>query len=95
MGQYGDTRRARAGHLFRATEIDVMQRQPRARERPILNAFGAWRVIFFVGLTLLALTICAFFWTKSRGAYDELGGGVPVNALVIGRICISEQAATR
>ena len=30
MGQYGDTRRGRAGHLFRATEIDVMQRQPRA-----------------------------------------------------------------
>ena len=63
-----------------------MQRQPRAHERPILDAFGAWRVIFFVGLTLLALTICAFFWTKSRGAYDELGRGVPVNALVIGRI---------
>lgn len=61
------------GHLFRATKIDVMQRQPRAHERPILDAFGAWRVIFFVGLTLLALTICAFFWTKSRGAYDELG----------------------
>jgi hypothetical protein len=31
-------------------------------------------------------TICAFFWTKSRGAYDELGRGVPVNALIIGRI---------
>lgn len=34
--------------FFRATEIDVMQRQPRAHERPILDAFGAWRVIFFV-----------------------------------------------
>ena len=86
MGQYGDTRRGRAGHLFRATEIDVMQRQPRAHERPRLDTFGAWRGIFFVGLTLLALTISAFFWTKSRGAYDELGRAVPVNALVMGPI---------
>ena len=62
-----------------------MQRQPRAHERPILDAFGAWRVIFF-GLTLLALTISAFFWTKSRGAYDELGRAVPVNALINGPI---------
>ena len=33
--------------------------------------FRAWRVIF-AGLTLLALTLSAFFWAKSRGTYDEL-----------------------
>jgi len=85
MDQYGDIRRARAGHLFRGTEIDVMQRQPRAHEGPILDAFGAWRVIF-VGPTQPPLTLSAFFWTKSRGAYDELGRAVPVNALVSGQI---------
>ena len=57
---------------FEPHEIDVMQRKPRAVERPILDTFGVWRVIF-VGLTLLALTLSAFFWMKSKGASDELG----------------------
>jgi magnesium-transporting ATPase (P-type) len=70
---------------FEPHEIDVMQRQPRAVERPILDAFGVWRVIF-VGLALLALTLSAFFWMKSNGASDELGRAVAVNGLVIGQI---------
>ena len=48
-------------------------------------AFGIWRVIF-VGLALLALTLWAFFWTKSQNAPDELARAVAVNALVIGQI---------
>lgn len=70
---------------FEPHELDVMQRLPRAVDRPILDGFGVWRVIF-VGLALLALTLWAFFWMKSKGATDELARAVAVNALVIGQI---------
>jgi magnesium-transporting ATPase (P-type) len=62
-----------------------MRRLPRAVDRPILDAFGVWRVIF-VGLALLALTLWAFFWMKSKDASDELARAVAVNALVIGQM---------
>jgi magnesium-transporting ATPase (P-type) len=70
---------------FEPHELDVMRRAPRAVDRPILNSFGVWRVVF-VGLGLLALTLCAFFWMKSKGAPDALARTVAVNALVIGQI---------
>ena len=70
---------------FEPHELDVMIRPPRAVDRPILDGFGVWRVIF-VGLALLALTLWAFFWMKSKGASDELARAVAVNALVIGQI---------
>jgi magnesium-transporting ATPase (P-type) len=70
---------------FEPHELDVMQRPPRAVDLPILDAFGVWRVAF-VGLTLLALTLSAFFWMKSNGASDALARAVAVNALVIGQI---------
>jgi magnesium-transporting ATPase (P-type) len=62
-----------------------MQRKPRAVDRPILDAFGVWRVVF-IGLALLALTLWAFFWMKSKDASDELARAVAVNALVIGQV---------
>jgi magnesium-transporting ATPase (P-type) len=70
---------------FEPHELDAMQRQPLAVDRPILGGFGVWRVIF-VGLALLALTLWAFFWMKSKGASDELARAVAVNALVIGQV---------
>jgi magnesium-transporting ATPase (P-type) len=70
---------------FEPHELDVMQRLPRAVDRPILDGFGVWRVIF-VGLALLALTLWAFFWMKSKGSSDELARAVAVNTLVIGQI---------
>ena len=70
---------------FEPHELDVMQRPPRLVTRPILDLFAVWRVIF-VGLALLALTLCAFFWMKSQGAADELARAVAVNALVIGQV---------
>ena len=70
---------------FEPHELDVMQRLPRAVDRPIVDAFGVWRVVF-VGLVLLALTLWAFFWMKSKDASDELARTVAVNALVIGQI---------
>jgi magnesium-transporting ATPase (P-type) len=70
---------------FEPHELDVMHRAPRVVNRPILDAFGIWRVVF-VGLALLALTLWGFFWMKSKGASDELARAVAVNALVIGQV---------
>jgi magnesium-transporting ATPase (P-type) len=70
---------------FEPHELDVMERPPRVVNRPILDGFGVWRVIF-VGLGLLALTLWAFFWMKSKDASDDLARTVAVNALVIGQI---------
>ena len=70
---------------FEPHELDVMQRPPRASDPPILDGFGIWRVVF-VGLALLALTLWAFFWMKSKDASDELARAVAVNALVIGQV---------
>jgi magnesium-transporting ATPase (P-type) len=70
---------------FEPHELDVMRRAPRAVDRPILDRFGVWRICF-VGLALLALTLWAFFWMKSKDASDELARAVAVNALVIGQV---------
>jgi len=70
---------------FEPHELDVMRRPPRAVDRPILDAFGVWRVVF-VGTALLLLTLWAFFWMKSRDASDPLARTVAVNALVIGQV---------
>jgi magnesium-transporting ATPase (P-type) len=70
---------------FEPHELDVMQRPPRAVDRQIVDGFGIWRVVF-VGLALLALTLWAFFWMKSKDASDALARAVAVNALVIGQI---------
>jgi magnesium-transporting ATPase (P-type) len=70
---------------FEPHELDVMRRPPRAVDRPILDAFGLWRVVF-VGVALLALTLWAFFWMKSQNASDELARAVAVNILVVGQV---------
>jgi magnesium-transporting ATPase (P-type) len=70
---------------FEPHELDVMNRPPRAVDRPILTGFGIWRVIF-VGLTLLAVTLSVFFWMKSRGASDQLARTVAVNMITIGQV---------
>ena len=69
---------------FEPHEFDVMERQPRSVDRPILTGFGIWRVVF-VGTALLAYTLCAFFWMKSYGASDALARTVAVNAISIGQ----------
>jgi magnesium-transporting ATPase (P-type) len=70
---------------FEPHELDVMQRVPRRVDRPILTAFGIWRIIF-VGLALLVYTLAAFFWMKSQGASDQLARTVAVNAITIGQV---------
>jgi magnesium-transporting ATPase (P-type) len=70
---------------FEPHELDVMQRPPRAVDRPILTNFGIWRVIF-VGLALVAVTLWAFFWMKSQNASDDLARTVAVNMITIGQV---------
>jgi magnesium-transporting ATPase (P-type) len=70
---------------FEPHEIDVMQRPPRAVDRPIVTGFGVWRIVF-VGLALLAYTLLAFFWMRSQGASDELARTVAVNTITIGQV---------
>jgi magnesium-transporting ATPase (P-type) len=70
---------------FEPHELDVMNRPPRAVDRPILTGFGVWRILF-VGLALLAVTLWAFFWMKSQGASDELARTVAVNMITIGQV---------
>jgi magnesium-transporting ATPase (P-type) len=70
---------------FEPHELDVMDRPPRAVDRPILTGFGIWRLVF-VGLALLAVTLWAFFWMKSHGASDQLARTVAVNMITIGQV---------
>ena len=70
---------------FEPHELDVMDRLPRAVDRPILTGFGIWRVAF-VGLALLTYTLLTFFWMKSQGASDQLARTVAVNAITIGQV---------
>jgi magnesium-transporting ATPase (P-type) len=70
---------------FEPHELDVMNRPPRAVDRPILTGFGVWR-ISFVGLALLAYTLWAFFWIKASGSSDALARTVAVNAITIGQV---------
>jgi magnesium-transporting ATPase (P-type) len=70
---------------FEPHELDVMRRQPRPIDRPLLDGFGVWRIVF-VGAALLALTLLFFFYAKQNGASDELARAIAVNALVIGQV---------
>ena len=70
---------------FEPHEVDVMQRPPRAVDRPIVTGFGIWRILF-IGLALLAYTLLAFFSMKSHGASDALARTVAVNAITIGQV---------
>src|SRR5499425_960467 len=70
---------------FEPHELDVMDRPPRSVDRPIVTAFGLWRILF-IGSALLAYTLLAFFWMKSQGASDPLARTVAVNAITIGQV---------
>ena len=69
---------------FEPHERDVMNRPPRVADRPILTAFGLWRVVF-VGLALLAFTLWVFFWMKSLDVADEVARTAAVNAITMGQ----------
>ncbi|MCX5570384.1 cation-transporting P-type ATPase [Kaistia nematophila] len=70
---------------FEPHEADVMRRPPRAVDRPIVTAFGLWRILF-VGAALVLYTLAAFFWMKAQGASDPMARTVAVNAITLGQI---------
>ncbi len=70
---------------FEPHEADVMQRQPRAVDRPIVTPFGIWRILF-VGAALVVYTLAAFFWMKDYGASDGMARTAAVNAITLGQV---------
>ncbi len=70
---------------FEPHETDVMQRTPRAVDRPIVTRFGIWRILF-VGAALVVYTLSAFFWMKNYGASDGMARTAAVNAITLGQV---------
>jgi magnesium-transporting ATPase (P-type) len=70
---------------FEPHEADVMQRRPRAIDRPIVTGFGIWRILF-VGAALVLYTLSAFFGMRAEGASDELARTAAVNAITLGQV---------
>ena len=70
---------------FEPHEADVMQRQPRAVDRPIVTPFGIWRILF-VGAALVVYTLAAFFWMKDYGASDGMARTAAVNSITLGQV---------
>jgi magnesium-transporting ATPase (P-type) len=70
---------------FEPHEADVMQRLPRAVERPLITGFALWR-ISFIGSLLVGFTLAAFFAMKASGASDALARTAAVNAITIGQV---------
>ena len=69
---------------FEPHETDVMQRPPRAVDRPIVTGFGIWRILL-VGAALVVYTLAAFFWMKSEAAPDGMARTAAVNAITLGQ----------
>ena len=59
---------------FEPHELDVMQRQPRAVDRPILDAFGVWRVVF-VGLALACADLVGILLDEVEGRVRRARSG--------------------
>lgn len=71
---------------FEPHELDVMRRPPRRVDRPLLDRFGIWRLVFISAL-LVIFVFGSFFWMLTyRGASLELSRTLAVNALITGQI---------
>lgn len=70
---------------FEPHEADVMQRLPRAADRPIVTRFGIWRILF-VGTALVLYTLAVFFWMQAQGASDQMARTAAVNAITLGQV---------
>lgn len=67
---------------FEASERNVMARQPRQSDAPILSRFLVWRIVF-VSLILVAGTFGLFIWYREQGADIETARTIAVNTLVM------------
>ncbi len=70
---------------FEPHEPCVMRRPPRRVDRPLLDAFGIWR-LGFISFLLLLLTFGAFFWMYHHGRSIEVSRTAAVNALILGQV---------
>jgi magnesium-transporting ATPase (P-type) len=70
---------------FEPHEAGVMQRPPRAIDRPILSHFGIWRILF-VGAVLVLYTLWIFFWMHTQNASIPMARTAAVNALTLGQV---------
>ncbi|TVR03830.1 MAG: HAD family hydrolase [Deltaproteobacteria bacterium] len=67
---------------FEPAESNVMRRPPRRTDRPILDGFLIWRILFVS--TLFAVGIfAAWFWSQAQGFSEEASRTMAVNTLVI------------
>ncbi|CAM3409389.1 cation-translocating P-type ATPase [Halomonas lysinitropha] len=71
--------------VFESSEPDIMRRQPRDPDAPLLSLFMLWRVVF-VSVVLVAAVAGLFFWILGQGGSLELARSGAVNMLVMGEI---------
>ena len=67
---------------FEPAENNVMKRQPRRRDAPLLSGFLIWRTVF-VSLILVVGVFGVFVWSQNRGAGLEVSRTLAVNTLVM------------
>ena len=70
---------------FEPAEANVMQRQPRDPDEPLVNSFMLWRIVFVSVLVVIA-PLTLFLWQTEQGASPETARTVAVNALVMNEI---------
>ncbi len=70
---------------FEPAEPDVMRRQPRRPDAPLLSPFLLWRVLV-VSVLLAVLSLSVFFYTLGQGRDIETARTMVVNMLVVGEI---------
>jgi magnesium-transporting ATPase (P-type) len=66
---------------FEPAEANVMQRQPRDPDEPLVNGFMLWRILFVSVLVVIA-PLTLFLWQTAQGASPETARTLAVNALV-------------
>jgi magnesium-transporting ATPase (P-type) len=67
---------------FELPERDVMKRQPRRANEPLLSRFVVWRTVM-VSILFVAGTFALFRWQLDAGATLELARTVAVNTIVM------------
>jgi magnesium-transporting ATPase (P-type) len=67
---------------FESPERDVMNRQPRAADAPMMSRFVVWRTLM-VSLLFVIGTFALFSWQLDAGAPVELARTVAVNTIVM------------
>ncbi|HRY16812.1 MAG TPA: cation-transporting P-type ATPase [Candidatus Competibacteraceae bacterium] len=70
---------------FEPAEANVMRRQPRDPDEPLVNGFMLWRIVFVSVLTVIA-PLGLFLWGTAHGAAPEEARTIAVNALVMNEI---------